>query len=64
MSENSLGETKLREQQELAKASRALQPSSGHLVLKIVGGVALALVATGLIASLHDIRRYIRMTRM
>ncbi len=64
MSENNLGETKLREQQELAKASRATQPSSGHLVLKVVGGVALALIATGVIASLHDIRRYIRMTRM
>ncbi|HKO96413.1 MAG TPA: hypothetical protein VJU86_05455 [Pyrinomonadaceae bacterium] len=63
MSEDRLGETKLREQQELAKASRAEQPS-GHLVLKIIGGVALAVVATGVIASLHDIRRYIRMVRM
>ncbi len=30
----------------------------------IVGGAALALVAYGVIANLHDIRRYLRMTRM
>jgi len=63
MSENRNAETKLREQQEIAASSRAQQPS-GHLVLKIVGGVALALVATGVIASLHDIRRYLKMVRM
>ena len=56
-------ETKLREQQERAAANRATQ-KSGHLVWKIVGGAALALLATGVITSLHDIRRYIRISTM
>jgi hypothetical protein len=63
MGENRLAETKLREQQERAAARRAPQPS-GHLVWKILGGAALAIVATGLITSLHDIRRYIRISTM
>lgn len=64
MGENKIGETKLREQQELAaKGARATQ-ASGHLVWKVVGGAVLALVATGFITSLHDIRRYIRISRM
>ena len=36
----------------------------GHHVWKIVGGVALAAVAAGVVAFLPDIKRYIRMTRM
>jgi hypothetical protein len=67
MSENRVSETKLREQQELAaRAAKTADagPSSGNLVWKIVGGAALALVATTLITSLHDIRRYIRISRM
>lgn len=67
MSENRMGETKLREQQELAARERAREVcghSSGHLVWKIVGGMALAVVAAGVIASLHDIRRYIRISSM
>jgi uncharacterized protein DUF6893 len=67
MSENIVSETKLREKQaqaiEAAEAARSGQ-SSGHLVWKIVGGAALALVTTGIIASLHDIRRYIKIMRM
>jgi hypothetical protein len=67
MSENKINETRLREQQELAarygEASNNGK-SSGHLVWKIVGGVALAVAATTLITSLHDIRRYIRISRM
>jgi hypothetical protein len=67
MSENRMSETKLREQRELA--ARAVEAtktgrSSSHLVWKIVGGAALALAVTSLVTSLHDIRRYIRMTRM
>jgi hypothetical protein len=66
MGEERGSETKLRAQQELAAEARAIQAnhSSGHLVWKIVGGAALALVATGLLTSLHDIRRYIRISRM
>jgi hypothetical protein len=33
-------------------------------ILKIFGGVALALVAAGIISQLHDIRRYIKMVTM
>jgi hypothetical protein len=64
MSENRMRETKLREQQELAARAAESNQSSGHLVWKIVGGAALALAATALISSLHDIRRYIRISRM
>jgi hypothetical protein len=56
MSENKVGETKLREEQALAAEAAKSRQSSGHLVWKIVVGAALALTATGLIASLHDIR--------
>ena len=64
MNENRVSGTKLRRKQVLAADEAASRQSSGHLVWKIVGGAALALVATGLIASLHDIRRYIRIMRM
>ncbi len=67
MSEDRMSETKLRERQDrAARAAEATKSgqSSGHLVWKIVGGAAAALVATGLLTSLHDIRRYIRMRRM
>lgn len=64
MSENRMSETKLREQQERAARSAKSGQSSGHLVWKIVGGVVLALAATTLIASIQDIRRYIRISRM
>jgi hypothetical protein len=67
MNENTVGETKLREQQELATRARAQElcgHSSGHLVWKIVGGMALAVVAAGVIASLNDIKRYIRISTM
>ncbi len=63
MNENRVSETKLREQQELATRERARElcgHTSGHLVWKIVGGMALAVVAAGLIAFAHDIQRYIR----
>ena len=68
MDESRVRETKLREQQELAAESarveRSSGGSSGHLVWKIVGGAVLAVAAAGLIASLNDIRRYIRISRM
>ncbi len=59
-----MGETRLREQQELAAEATRIKRSSNHLVWKIVGGAALALAAAGIITSLHDIRRYIRISRM
>jgi hypothetical protein len=66
MSKNKVSETKLAEQQaraaEAAEA-RCKQPS-GHLVWKIIGGAVLALVATGVITNLHDIKRYIRISTM
>ncbi len=37
---------------------------SNHTVLKIIGGVALAAVAAGVIATLPDIKRYIRISTM
>jgi hypothetical protein len=66
MSENRMSETKLREQQELAARDRARETCNhpAHLVWKIVGGMALAVVAAGVIASLQDIRRYIRISTM
>jgi len=64
MSENRTGNTKLREQQELPAKTTDSRNSAGHLAWKIVGGAALALAATGLLYSLKDIQRYIRISRM
>ena len=66
MSEIRAGETKLREQQERAADARAAQSCGhpSHLVWKIVGGMALAAVAVGVIASLQDIKRYVKISTM
>ena len=66
MSETRTGETKLREQQERAAATRATQSCAhpSHLVWKIIGGMALAAVAAGVIASLQDIKRYVKISTM
>jgi len=64
MSDYRVGETKLREQQELAREAVRAKQSSGHLVWKIIAGAAVGLVAVGIVASLDDIRRYIRISRM
>ena len=32
--------------------------------LKIIGGIAIAMLAVGVISQLHDIRRYIRISSM
>jgi hypothetical protein len=57
-------ETKLREQMEHAANPNRATQSSGHLVWKIVAGAAAGLVIFGLVTSMHDIRRYIRISRM
>jgi hypothetical protein len=64
MSENRISESRLREQQELAKQRACAPKSSAGLAWKVVGGLALAVVAVGLITSLHDIRRYIKISTM
>lgn len=56
MRERRMDETKSREQ--YAKRS------AGSTALKIAGVAVVALAATALITSLHDIRRYIQMVRM
>jgi hypothetical protein len=40
------------------------EKSSGVSIWYIVGGAALLLVATGVLTSLHDIRRYLRIRAM
>jgi hypothetical protein len=65
MTEYRDNETKLREQQqEWAREDSCAPQSSGHLVLKILAGAVVGLVAWGVITSLGDIKRYIRITRM
>jgi hypothetical protein len=66
MRESGMAETKLREQQERATRARARQTCDhpSHFVWKIVGGMALAVVVAGVVASLDDIRRYIRISTM
>jgi hypothetical protein len=65
MTEYRVNESKLREQQqEGAREDSCATQSSGHLVLKILAGAVVGLVAWGVITSLGDIKRYIRMTRM
>jgi len=63
MNENRVGETKLAEQQARVAEARSTH-SNGHLVWKIIGGAVLALVVTGVITNLNDIRRYIRISTM
>ncbi len=64
MSENRVSETKLAEQQARVAQARCPEPSGGHLVWKIIGGAAIALVAAGVLSNLYDIRRYIRISNM
>ncbi len=65
MREIRTGESKLREQQERAAEARTAQTfGHSHVVWKIVGGVALTVAAAAVIASLDDIRRYVRIMRM
>jgi len=66
MSEIRMGETKLREQQERAADAQSAKSCGhpSHLAWKIVGGMALAVVAAGVIASLQDIKRYVRISTM
>ena len=49
---------------ELSNLFGRKKKSSDHLALKIIGGAALALVATGLIVSFADIKRYIKISTM
>lgn len=49
-----------RREKRFAKPAR----SAGLSIWSVVGGAALALVATAVIANLHDIRRYVRIMRM
>ena len=63
MSANRQVDASVHERREDSKA-QSCRLGSGHLVWKIVGGVAIAVVATALITSLPDIKRYIHMTRM
>lgn len=64
MSAIKLDQVKLKERA-IPESARAPEPrASKHLVWKIVGGAVVALVAAGVITSLHDIRRYIRIRNM
>jgi len=64
MSENRISEGRSRAQQELANQRACAPKTTSGLVWKVVGGMALAVVAVGLITSLNDIRRYIRISSM
>ena len=64
MTEYRVNESKMKEQQhELGRESPRCNHSS-HLVLKVVAGAMVGLVAFGVITSLNDIKRYIRMRQM
>ena len=64
MSAIKLDQVKVKERA-LQESARAPEPrGSSHLVWKIVGGAVVALVAAGVLTSLHDIRRYIRIRNM
>lgn len=65
MTEYRVDEPRLRErQQDWEREAECANRSSGHLVLKIIAGAVVGIVALGVITSLNDIKRYIRMTRM
>ena len=38
--------------------------TGGHRFLKVIGGIALAMVAVGVLTQMHDIRRYIKISTM
>jgi hypothetical protein len=57
-------ESKLMERLDCAANDNRPTQSSGHLVGKIVAGVAAGIFVYGLVISWQDIRRYIRMVRM
>jgi uncharacterized protein DUF6893 len=38
--------------------------AGGIRFLKVIGGIAIALVAVGILTQLHDIRRYIKISTM
>lgn len=64
MSDYRVDERIMREQQEWPREASRAKQSSSHVVLKVIAGAAIGLVAYGVLTSLHDIKRYIRMTRM
>ena len=64
MSAIKLDHVKLKEEQIPESARAPEPPASKHLVWKIVGGAVVALVAAGVLTSLNDIRRYIRIRNM
>lgn len=64
MSAIKLEQVKLKETQSPETTRAPEPPKPKHLIWKIAGGAAVALVAAGILTSLHDIRRYIRISRM
>jgi len=64
MTDYRIDESKMREPQEWPREAARAKHSSGHLVLKVIAGAVVGLVALGVVSSLHDIKRYIRMRQM
>lgn len=64
MTEYRVDESKMREQQEWPREASPAKHSSSHVILKVIAGAVVGLVALGIVTSLSDIKRYIRMTRM
>ena len=38
--------------------------AGGSRLLKVIGGIAIALLAVGVLTQMHDIRRYIKISTM
>lgn len=64
MADYRVDERIMREQREWPREVSRAKHSSDHVVLKVIAGAAIGLVAYGVLTSLHDIKRYIRMVRM
>jgi len=48
----------------MEERNQRCEHAGGIRFLKIIGGIAIAMVAVGLLTQLHDIRRYIRISTM
>jgi len=48
----------------MEQTNRSCERGGGIRFLKIIGGIAIAMVAVGVLSQLHDIRRYIRISTM
>jgi len=48
----------------MGEENRGCEHTGGHRFLKIIGSIAIAAIALGVLTQMHDIRRYIKISSM